>query len=376
MEDMFEELEALRAENERLKRGYEQPSVETQPAVLAYTHRVFYTINGTHYLDEPRWEPADIDSVVLHANNPIRNINFYLDQHPEIAFAIYKDYSTKPPAGRKEIETVDGTLKAPKPVSEVLSLIAPDMFEAMAEFVGLVPNFDENFPSFNLGRYIRAPYLFMYYSLPFVPEVVPKLDTSSRTLVTQLVNTLEKSHGYEYRSARQQAEKGKVARHLIRYLIRPGDVLVGTSFAYDQAFVATEWNESEETSIEDEEDEDPELLRTRSTRLPRYGAHANSSERRTTKSYSWEIPVWYWVFNGVFQKTRELLKLTMSVGYDEEFIDIQKLTYFPLQYAEPGARERLQKRGRTFWSIRHKKFVSYLRSADEELNNVMFHSVQ
>lgn len=100
-------------------------------------------INRTLYLDEPRWEPAADGSVVLQANNPIRNNEWYLDQHPEIAFAIYKEYSEKAPANRKKLETTDGTLRKPEPYYEFLSLIAPEMVEAVDEFVQKVPKFSD-----------------------------------------------------------------------------------------------------------------------------------------------------------------------------------------------------------------------------------------
>ena len=77
IEDVLEELEALKTENERLRKEnehLEEPYVPAPPAVLAYTSKVFHSINKTLYLDEPRWEPAESGSVVLQANNPIRNI--------------------------------------------------------------------------------------------------------------------------------------------------------------------------------------------------------------------------------------------------------------------------------------------------------------
>ncbi|KAF3033325.1 hypothetical protein E8E12_004781 [Didymella heteroderae] len=370
-EDVLVELEALRAENERLRREtehLEEPHVPVPPAVLAYTSKVFYSINRTLYLDEPRWEPAESGSVVLQANNPIRNINWYLDQHPEIAFALYREYSEKPPANRKKLETADGTLRKPEPVYEFLSLIASEMVEAVDEFVQKVPDFGEYFPFFDPERNIRAPYLFMYYSLPYIATVLPTLDTSSQNLVKQLAETLEKSHGYEYQSARLQAEKGKVARHLIRYLIRPGDVLVDNANTESQAYVATGWIEGPEVAVEESDDE--ELDNIRRKRIPRYGPHANSANNRATITYSWEIPAWYWLFDGVFQKTEIMLTLNMSVGYEEEFVNIKDLNFCPIDHAAKGTRELLQKRGETFWSLRNKRFVSYSRSNDEELNNI------
>ena len=371
IQDVLEELEALRADNERLRRERDHPNephIPAQPAVLAFTSKVFHKINRTLYLDEPRWGLAVDGSVVLQANNPIRNDGWYLEQHPEIAFAIYKEYPEKAPANRKKLETTDGTLRKPEPYYEFLSLIAPEMVEAVDEFVQKVPKFGDYFPFFNPERRIGAPYLFMYYSLPFAATVLPALDVPSQNLVNQLIITLEKSHGYEYDSARLQAKKGKVARHLIRYLIRPGDILVDDADTESQAYVARGWIEGPEVTLEELDDEEPDNINRK--RIPRYGPHANSAKSRSMVMHSWEVPAWYWKFDGVFEKTEITLTLNMWVGYDEEAVSIKDLTFCPIQYAAEGTRELLQKRGKTFWSLRNKRFVSYLRVNDEELNNV------
>jgi hypothetical protein len=46
------------------------------------------------YLSEPPWKTAKEPSVALLVNNPTRNMVYYLDQDPEIAFAIYKRHDS------------------------------------------------------------------------------------------------------------------------------------------------------------------------------------------------------------------------------------------------------------------------------------------
>jgi hypothetical protein len=368
IKDVLEELEALKAENERLKKDNGDTHIPTQPAVLAYTSRIFYRIGGTLFLDEPRWEPGEGGVVVLQANNPIRNIGYYLDQHPEIAFAIYKEYSVIPPASRKKLEAADGTYRTPEPVFEFLSLIAPAMLEAVEEFVQKVPKFGDYFPFFDPMDRIGAPYLFMYYGLPYAAELLPDLEVPSRNLVKQLADLLDKSHGYEYKSARLQAEKGKVARHLVKYLFRPGDVLVDTTDTAGQAFIVTSWIEAPEAVVEDSAYEGEDLVQRK--RVPRYGPLANSADSRKMTTYSWEVSAWCWLFDGVFQRVEVKIELLMSIGYDEESVSISDLNFCPLEHATKGTHELLEKRGKTFWSMRHRRFVSYLRSDDEDLNNV------
>ena len=368
--EVLDELEALRIENERLRRGTGEASVPSQPAVLAYTSKVFYQVGQILYLDEPRWEPAEGSGVVLQANNPIRKIDYYLDQHPEIAFAIYKEYNKNPPSDRSKIETKDGVYRSPTPVHEFLSIIADDMLDAVEELVQQIPKFGDYFPYFNPEGRILAPYLFMYYSAPFIPKILPNLDGPSQNLIRQLQSAIDKSYGYEYDTAKLQAEKGRVSRKHLKYLIRPGDVLVsnGSEGNIPQACIATSWIERPETTLDESQYEESDFIQRK--RIPRYGPLANAASSRKLTTYTWVVPMWLWLYDGVFAKQESHAYISMSLGYEEETIAIRDLNVYPLRYASEEMRSLLEKRGRTFWSLRNRRFVSYMRSEEDELYNV------
>jgi hypothetical protein len=90
----LDELEALSLENKRLRQDTGKASVPIQPPVLAYTNKVFCQFEETMYLSEPPWKTAKESSVALLVNNPTRNMVYYLDQDPGIAFAIYKRHDS------------------------------------------------------------------------------------------------------------------------------------------------------------------------------------------------------------------------------------------------------------------------------------------
>ena len=374
--EVLDELEALRVENERLRHGTGETSVPSQPAVLAYTSKVFYKVGQTLYLDEPRWEPAEGSGVVLLANNPIRNIDHYLDQHPEIAFAIYKEYKQTPPSDRSKIETKDGVYRSPTPAHEFLSIIADDMLDAVEELVQQIPKFGDYFPYFDPEGQILAPYLFMYYSAPFIPEILPDLDIPSQNLIRQLQSAIEKSYGYEYDSAKLQAEKGRVSRKHLKYLIQPGDVLVsnGSGGNIPQACIATSWIERPEITLDESQYEESDFIQRK--RIPRYGPLANSASSRKLITCTWQVPMWFWEFDGSFAKHEASIDIKMSLGYEEETIAIRDLNFYPLRYASEEMRSLLEKRGRTFWSLRNRQFVSYVRSKEDELYNVRVQTLE
>ena len=69
------------------------------------------------------------------------------------------------------------------------------MMEAVKNLVHEVLGFGDYFPYFDPEKDIEAPYLFMYYSMPFIPSILPKLDPLSQNLVNQLLQSIEATHG-------------------------------------------------------------------------------------------------------------------------------------------------------------------------------------
>jgi hypothetical protein len=367
LQDALGEIKALRMENERLRQDACKVPVSSQPA---YSYKVFYEIRTVLYLDEPCWQPAEGSSVKLLAKNPIRRLESYLDQHPEIAFAIYKNYDQDLPPDGSEIETVDGVYRSPIPTHEAVSFVSSDMRSAVKELVQQIPRFDYYFPHFNLDRDIPAPYLFMYYSTPFIAGVLPKLSTRSRNLIKQLQAVIAESYGHEYTSVKLQAEKGTIARKYLKYLVRPGDVLVSSAAEGNipQACIARDWIGAPETTLEEPELEDWEHVGKQL--VEGHSSLVNSISDRKMTTYVWKVPVWNWSFDGNFGRQETSIDITMSLANEGDSVEIRSLKYYPLQYAAANMRSLLEKRGRTFWSLRNRRFVSYMRSEEDELYNV------
>ena len=367
LQDTLSELKALKMENERLRQNACQAPVSSQPAC---SYKVFYQIREALYLDEPCWEPSEGSSVILLANNPIRRLEHYLDQHPEIVFAIYKDYKQDLLSDSREIETVDGIYRSPTPTHEVLSFVSPDMRSAVKELVQQIPRFDYYFPHFKLDRDIPAPYLFMYYSTPFIAGVLPKLSTRSRNLIEKLQAVVAESYGHEYTSVKLQAEKGTIARKYLKYLVRPGDVLVSnaTEGNIPQACIARSWIETPDTTLKDPDLEEWDHVEKRF--LEGHDSLVNSISSRKMTTYVWKVPVWYWLFDGNFGRHETSIDIMMSLANEGDSVEIRSLNNYPLQYATAETRSFLEKRGKIFWSLRNRRFVSYMRSEEDELYNV------
>jgi len=364
VDEVLEELEELRRENKRLNEEQARYPTFSQPAMPASTYRTFHFIDKTsYYLDEPQWVPGDTGPR-LHANIPIRNIQYYLDQHPDIAFAVFKTYRHRPPRDLSEIETKDGVFRAPEPETQNLSFISDTMIDAVEEFVLAVPDFHYYFPNFDARRNISEPYLFMFYSEPFMAEILPNLDGVSRRLLEQLRECIDASHGFDYSAAKSLAEKGFVSKNLFKYLIRPGDILVKPAGQRTKAYLAFEWAKDERRPDEGEPEDYNELGEYVRVRRKRAG-HSDG-----TRTYRWKVPVWSWDFNGVFSRRYEELTLELKADNAAETVPINQLNIIPLRFAPSSLRETLEKRGKMFWQLRFRKFVSYHQNEDEELYNV------
>lgn len=241
------------------------------------------------------------------------------------------------------------------------------MVEAVERFVQNVPNFGEYFRTFDAEKEIDAPYLFMFYCTTFMSDVLRELDSLSRSLVNKFHESIKTRYGYEYESARKLARKGLVARHLFKYLIQPGDVLVDIRGSATQAYVAMDWaKEIPASEEEDYEEYDP----LRRKRTPKWRSKIKVIDGQKSLRYSWEVPLSYWKFDGAFEMCQKLFTITMKVGYEEEMIQISQLNIFPLAYAPKQLRATLERRGKMFWKLRHKRFVTYNQHEDEKLNSV------
>jgi chemotaxis signal transduction protein len=348
-------------ENEKLKN---QSKEGMQPAGLAYRHQIFHIVDNREYLDEPQWEPGEGAQPVLRATNSVRNINYYLDQHPEIAFAIYKVYDSRP-RELSELETNDGVFRRPEPTKEILVFIADSMVEAVEEVIRQVPEFDKYFPSFNPEKKIPAPYLFMFYSQPFLPDILPELQTLSRTLMEKLSNYIDQSYGLEYEFARSSAAKKCVSSQLLKYLIQPGDILVDPTDPSPQAFIALDWAK-EVTHMHEDEDENDNYDRSRR----KHRSKLDSGNVQKSIRYSWTVSVTFWGFDGAFKLHKGYQTIHMKVGYKGEIIPISQLNIVPLKYAPQHLEGMLMKRGCTFWKLRFRRFVTYHGDEYGELNSV------
>ena len=361
MKDLLSRLKSLEVENYELRNGTaEETSNHVPPPVPHYTWRTFHCIKRDIYLEPPQWKEGEYGPI-LYASSPMKNISFYIEQHPEIAFVFYKDYDQVPPADNSKIMSKDGIYRIPKPFKQSLRLISEHIISAVEQLEDNIPNFDKFFPDFNPHREIPAPYMFIYHSMPLFDHVVPYLTPLERQLLEQLNESVLASHGEEYIAAKRCAAKGVVSRRLLKYLIQPGDVLVSIERSIPYAYIATTWAKEQNSHEDDIPDSDNEhTLKSK----------AEKSQAPRKRTYKFDVDVWCWSFDGSFGRESNKIHIQLRVGDEDGEVKIARLNYFPLRFDKDGLHELLKKRGRMFWKCRLKHLVSYKDDDDSVLGSV------
>lgn len=79
----------------------------------------------------------------------------------------------------------------------------------------------------------------------------------------------------------------------------------------------------------------------------------------------WHITAYSYAYDGDFSQNRVTLTLKLDPEEEDGEIDIKKIGAVPLRYSNHEVRERLERRGKTFWKCRHKQLVSYEGSSTE-----------
>lgn len=339
------------------------------PPVPHSTWRTFYCIGDSHeahdiYLEQPQWKNGQ-SGPVLVAESPLRHVDSYLDQHPEISFMFFNFYSTRPPTDIYMIMTKEGIFKPPRPYRQSLRIESPHLLGAVENMEEQLPEIASLFPDFNPEKRISAPYLVFFYSIPLLSQVKPHLTILQDELLNQLVDGILENYGKEYVAARRLAAEGMTTQRLLKYLVKPGDVLV-TRLHGQQAYMATSWAAEERTEDGAEEDE----WSPPSQRQTRHSGQRNAHKTIGGKTFTWRVNVWFWDFDGVFQRTADNVVLRMRLSGSDTPIRIDSLPYFPLEYADQKLHSLLERRGKIFWGCRLRKYISCGGDAKEDLSDV------
>jgi hypothetical protein len=386
LDDLLKRIFELEEENSQLKANADCAPVEViEPnASLEPKWKTLYRIDQSNiYLDEPHWVLGDRKRPYMKAGMSVHNLALFIERNPDIAFVVYKDYNSRARGNSSAFsEAGNGVFRAPEPYAESLSFVSDEMKSAVQEMVDQVPDFIRYFPDFEALDDVSAPYLFMYYAKQYWDECQSGLSPRSQRLLSLLKQCIMESYGAEYEAADGAFAGGLVSWRYMKYLVRPGDVLVMTDGLQISAFMSLDWIAEIDPYTKGKEADQREysevVIRRRRAESPigggDYRSRSNSPSQvsiyeKSSSSY-WRVNAWSWEFAGSFEKKKRLVDIELPTCEQDQLVEINSLAVRPVRFAGDEVKNRLEKRGKTFWSCRRKQLVSYQVEAEEGLSAV------
>lgn len=296
------------------------------------------------YLDPPLWlEGEKSRKGALAGNLALRNVSSYLSKHAEICCIIYRDYFVASKDNESESEDWDINV-SPAHDAETIEPVTKNLVIAITKFLEYY-GFNMDADATTEPTNLMAPYIAIYHAQrddlgTFLETLEGKQQTQFRVLLDYITTQYEN----EYRDVDDMTRKGKITQEYVKYLFRPGDIIVQGNGKDARGYSCKSWLRYGVRNI----DEYDEILSIGEV----IDSEATDSKRRFT------ISAWHWAFDGQF--SRKMSEL--SVEFDaEDFSEknINELNIRPLTYVDEATKERLWRRGEWLWKCRVRHMVSY-----------------
>ena len=396
----------------------EYETVQKEKAVSRY--QVIYRIKRKHtisdgkqsktvekylpFFDHPEWVKGQGTARRIQSNLPLNNFDLYLEKNKDVAFIVYRNFDmdstnivAKPGT---DPTTSDAATHLPQYSSETIRPVNEDLIEAIKILLGSRQEYTQILSEFSASYELAAPYLFVYHSRKSFEGFQNGLPLPAKVQLRLLLDYVTKEYADEYAAADSLLGQGRISPGLVRYLFKPGDLLVSRVNDQYMGYVSTSWSKI---------DYDKKVSRMQAntsgngTKLSLYGSQGADARMSTDKVtiHVCRVDAWHWAFDGNFQRVRDDLELKLPAIEDGENAtdvkgktavttqgkenkprlgerNISDLNVFPMQFASAELVEKCRQRGKTFWKCRTRKYVSYQDSGMESFQNLVsafaFHS--
>jgi hypothetical protein len=298
-------------------------------------------IKSADYFDVPRLYAGDTRGSLLRGVKRMEDLEEYYENNPDTVFVVYRTYSctTYHQLVKDDFETrvlgivdrqvlkrlrpwfyslsADGPFPSPK--SEEVIIASERLRHAIRTVVASNP---DRLGEWDEKQNPKAPYDYFFHTEAVLREISRSvLDWSYQDEINVLLDYLEESHGEQFNDARAAFSNGLVSRSTLSKLFGPNEVVVSYKNGDLLAYVCE--------------------------RCP------------DVSSLPITLKCWAWTFEGSFQKTSHCIRVEWP-DVDESVVSIFDLSVWPLRLDQPGARAKLEDRGRKFWAYRQRKLVSYV----------------
>ncbi|CAN9260087.1 unnamed protein product [Alternaria alternata] len=344
---------------ERGVRTSEHPPVQNPSPPRFQILHVLDDMERTVCLQEPTWTFGKDVGLKLKAELPLMDLETYLRKNDDISFLVYKSYRTPRVSALELAESLEtGVLPAPEPSEESIRIMSEELRMALQTFLRSACSIKEEQLSFFLHT-LPAPYLFWYRGRSKRQTLLHQLPKQQAHLEL-LFDWIERNYATKFDQFHEMISRGRISQAFTEYLFFPGDVVVNKDGDKTKAYQLIEM---------------PALRRTlrRSHYLQKFEkfsrTRSGANERpRVNEAWVWEVPCWTIVYDGQFYRRNENLTLKLVAESHDEEVDISELNVIPLEFVGTNLRAQLAQRGRTFWSCRVKRPISY-NGGDEDISH-------
>ena len=349
------------------------------------------------FFDHPEWVKGQGTARRIRSNLPLNNFDLYLEKNKDVAFIVYRNFDTDSPSIMAKPGTdgakSDTATHLPQYSSETIEPVNEDLIEAIENLLRSRQEYTETLRKFFKSYELAAPYLFIYHSRKSLEDFQNNLPLPAKAQISLLLKYVTKEYADEYAAADSLLAQGRISPGLVRYLFKPGDLLVSRVNGQYMSYVSTSW-----PMIHSKKDVSRMQANSsgNGTRLSLYGSHEADARMAADKVtiHVCKVDAWHWAFDGNFQRIHDKLELELPAIEDGENAtdvkgkvtvatqgkerkprlgerSISDLNVFPMQFASAELVEKCRRRGKTFWKCRTRNYVSYQDSGMESIQNLV-----
>ena len=349
------------------------------------------------FFDHPEWVRGQGSASRIQCNLPLTNFDLYLEKNKDITFIVYRNFDTestrivaKP--GTDDLSSDKATLH-PQYTSETVRPVNKDLIEATMALLKSQQEYAELLREFSASLELPAPYLFIYHSRRSLETFQDSLPLHAKAQLSLLLNYVTEQYADEYATADSLLSRNKISPEHLRYLFKPGDLLVSRVDGQYKGFVSTSWPKiSWDKQVSRMQASGSQI----GTPLFLYESQDAKARMATDKVtvHVCNVNVWHWAFDGNFQRQHETLSLEIPAAEDDGDDtnihgkkkveaqgekpksgigekNISDLNVFPMQFASAEIVEKCRRRGKTFWKCRTRSYVSYQDAERDSIQNLV-----
>ena len=371
---LLKRIEYLSIENSKLKRKTALaapviPDEVDRPGDLpqtcaSYRCQILHYIGRSVFTGAPSWAENETGGYIIMGHELISDTEEYYRVNRDVAFVICRKYdeSAKVPAPSSKGQAQDGELPPPKPQSECVRLVVPEMEQAMRGFLSTIPELDEFARELDFKGDITAPYLFWYHFRNRVSAGIGRLSGIERDLMLLFRDWIEGTYKGIWGYVDGLFSRRMVTPWSIRYLVRPGEVVVSRKGKGIVSYIAAGWvKEADEKRLSKDmgslgtTDSDTALGNRDVHIWDRWGSDSAAPPDCC-------LAVWRWGYDGTFRKVHSTLNIVLPASAQHNTVAMSSLEVYPLRFGDGILRNCLWERGQTFWMCRKRRLVSYASS--------------